>query len=326
MDVKEHTDPGRNSVLRGFQRAFFVTLNTHRNRALFGSVVGGKMTLNAHGKIAHEQWVESAGSHESLQLGDFIVMPNHVHGIIRLKDNAPLPKADVYPVTRVRLEDREVARFVDKVIADYKKKVSSSINALDGTRSKPVWHRDYWDVSVRDRRTLTCICHYIRFNPQNYDVVMQGKDLRSLGNPDLLKQPKVGFLASKGTDRPHGLLYLRQDEVILSAFASPMERQVFAAALKNKRPMVWVKPLSAERGTNSSAIQHAISAGRLLIVSPFHDVPERSYMRRAAWCNHYVLSQCNRLVVGNLKPDGLLACVLSEAHPDLQINCMDEGE
>ncbi len=326
MDVKGHTELSLFSGLRGFQRAFFVTLNTHRNCALFGSVVDGKMTLNAHGKIAHEQWIKSAGEHASLQLGDFIVMPNHVHGIIRLKDNAPLPKTDARPVSRVRSEDREVARFVEKVVADYKKKVSRGVNALNGTRSKPVWHRDYWDVSIHDQRTLTCICHYIRFNPQNYDVVIQGKNVRCLGNVDLLRQPKVGFLASKGTDRPHGLLYLRQEEVILSAFASPMERQVFSAALKNKRPMVWVKPLSAERGIHSSAIQHAISEGRLLVVSPFHCVPERSYMRRAAWCNQYVLSQCNRLVVGNLKPDGLLACVLSEAHPDLQINCMDEGE
>jgi len=326
MDVKGHTNTGRFSVMRGFQRAFFVTLNTHRNHALFGAVVDGRMTLNAHGRIAHQQWIESAGAHESVQLGDFIVMPNHVHGIIRLKENAPLPKEDIYPVTRVRSEDQEAARFVGKVIADYKKKVNRNINVLNGTRGKPVWHRDYWDVAIRDQRTLTCICHYIRFNPQNYDVVMQAKDLRCLGNTDLLAQPKVGFFASKGEDRPHGLLYLRPEEVLLSAFASPMERQVFAAALKNKRPMVWVKPLSAERGTNSSAIQHAIAEGRLLVISPFHAVAERSYMRRAAWCNQYVLSQCNRLVVGNLKPDGLLACVLSEAHPDLQINCMDEGE
>ena len=59
--------------------------------------------------------------------------------------------------------------------------------------------------------------------------------------------------------------------------------------------------------------------GRLLIVSPFADGVDAPSVRRAVWCNQYVLMHCGRMVVGHLNPGGMLACVLSEADPELEI-------
>jgi len=56
--------------------------------------------------------------------------------------------------------------------------------------------------------------------------------------------------------------------------------------------------------------------GRLLVVSPFGDVAEPNF-GRAAWCNQYVLAHCQRLALGPITPDGMLACLLSEARPDM---------
>jgi hypothetical protein len=188
-----------------------------------------------------------------------------------------------------------------------------------------IWHRNYWDVIVRDAKALAAIRRYIQFNPQNYDVVMNVGEPQFLGNKALLAMPKTGFLASRGVTTSHGSLPVKSGEAILSGFLSPMERAVFRAGLDHRKPMIWVKPwgMAREEGvarqTLSRQARSALDEGRLLIVSPFADRIEAPSVRRAAWCNQYVLAHCNRLVIGHLNPDGMLACILSEANPEMEI-------
>ena len=63
---------------------YFVTCNTHKSRALFGTIVNGKMVLNEAGRVAEEEWRKSEALRENIELDEFVVMPNHVHGIVRI--------------------------------------------------------------------------------------------------------------------------------------------------------------------------------------------------------------------------------------------------
>ncbi|NLF19349.1 MAG: hypothetical protein GX595_19140 [Lentisphaerae bacterium] len=56
-----------------------------------------------------------------------------------------------------------------------------------------------------------------------------------------------------------------------------------------------------------------------LMVAPFPDAPDTPNARRAVWCNQYVIEHSDRLVIGHLNPDGMLACLLSEADPQKEI-------
>ncbi len=98
-----------------------------------------------------------------------------------------------------------------------------------------------------------------------------------------------------------------------------MERAVFRAGLAARRPMIWIKPFGLAQGGDSAAIQTAIAEDRLLILSPFDDAIDAPSARRAVWANHYVIANSTRLVVGHLNPDGMLACLLCETPPDLEI-------
>jgi len=64
--------------------AYFVTLVTHDRECLFGEIVGGEMRLNTWGEIAREEWFQTAVVRPYVMLRDdeFVVMPNHIHGII----------------------------------------------------------------------------------------------------------------------------------------------------------------------------------------------------------------------------------------------------
>lgn len=64
---------------------YFVTLNTQADRALFGTIVNGNMVLNEEGRIAAEEWQKSAAIRKNIELDAFVIMPNHMHGIVWMK-------------------------------------------------------------------------------------------------------------------------------------------------------------------------------------------------------------------------------------------------
>jgi len=62
--------------------AYFVTVCTHKKRCVFGDIVDGQMRLNSYGCIVKNELWKTANLRENIVLNEFIVMPNHVHGII----------------------------------------------------------------------------------------------------------------------------------------------------------------------------------------------------------------------------------------------------
>jgi putative transposase len=298
---------------------YFVTINTHEGRALFGAVVNGRMVLSEAGRVAEEEWRQSAVVRKGIALDEFVVMPNHVHGIVRLEGlDASSPNMAEF--------GKPVAGALGTFVGAYKAAVSRVLGrrglvhqGAGLARQAPTWHRNYWDVIVRDARALAAIRVYIRTNPANYERVMRVGEPRMVGNAELLTRPKLGFLASRGSEAAHGSLPLKPGEAIISGFLSPMERAVFKAGLEHKRPLIWVVPCAPPR-EGTGLMHQALTDGRLLMVSPFSDDIDAPSLRRAAWCNQYVLAHCDRLAVGRLTPGGMLACVLSEARPELEVS------
>ena len=79
--------------LRGYDYslagAYFITLVTYQREMLFGEIVGGNMKLHRQGEIVQEEWFRSAEIRKEIRLfpDEFVVMPNHVHGIVWIVEN-----------------------------------------------------------------------------------------------------------------------------------------------------------------------------------------------------------------------------------------------
>ena len=155
--------------------AYFVTLVTHARATLFGDVVDGQMVLTEYGRIAAEEWVRTAEVRANVEMDEFVVMPNHVHGIIWIARRAD--------GARQRLEDgasrrlaptgggREItvaAGSLGAIVGGYKSVVARRINDLRGMAGAPVWQRNYYERIVRSERELAAIRRYIRQNPANW--------------------------------------------------------------------------------------------------------------------------------------------------------------
>lgn len=297
---------------------YFITINTHRGRHLFGAIANGQFVPSAAGRVVAEEWFKSASIRPGIELDEFVVMPNHVHGLVRLPEGLPQGRpADrpCSPCSPCGPPPGSLGAF----IAGFKGAAGRAINAARATPGAVVWHRNYWDVIVPDARALENIRRYIRENPRNWHAVETVGAPRFIGNRALLEGSTAGFLASRNAPTLHGSLPVRRGEAVMSTFLSPMERAVFRALLAARRPLIWVKPAGLDAAGLDAPLRRAIEAGHLLVLSPFDDRIDAPSVRRALWCNHYIVRHATRLIIGHLTPGGLLACVLTETPPDTNL-------
>lgn len=66
---------------------YFVTICTHQKQYLFGESDRGKMFFNQIGKIVREEWLKSARIRQEIELDEYVIMPNHLHGIVLIHNN-----------------------------------------------------------------------------------------------------------------------------------------------------------------------------------------------------------------------------------------------
>ncbi len=155
--------------------AYFVTICTYQRECLFGDVVGGQMALNAHGRIACEEWGRSAQMRREIQLDEFVVMPNHVHGIVIIRDE-PHPIVEAYDVGATGRSPLRTARpgppkrSLGSFIAGFKSAATQRINHLRGTPGLPVWQRNYYEHIIRNEEELNRIREYIHNNPLRWHL------------------------------------------------------------------------------------------------------------------------------------------------------------
>jgi putative transposase len=71
--------------------AYFVTIVTHDRKCLFGGVEDGEMVLNEAGKMVEQVWLEIPRHFDGVIVDKFVIMPNHIHGIIEIEREDRLP-------------------------------------------------------------------------------------------------------------------------------------------------------------------------------------------------------------------------------------------
>jgi REP element-mobilizing transposase RayT len=81
----------RSIRLKGYdytqQGAYFVTICTHQRNCLFGEIVDGEIKLNTNGEIARGSWLSIPRHFKNVELDEFVIMPNHLHGIIIIESS-----------------------------------------------------------------------------------------------------------------------------------------------------------------------------------------------------------------------------------------------
>lgn len=149
--------------------AYFITIVTHQRECLFGNVIDDEVELNTLGCIADEYWRAIPLHFDNTILGEYIVMPNHVHGIIFIYDVANVRAQHAAPLHPGGVTPNNVlAKSLGAIVRSYKSAVTRGINKTMNTPSTKRWLRNYYDRIIRNDRELNAIRQYIQTNPARW--------------------------------------------------------------------------------------------------------------------------------------------------------------
>jgi REP element-mobilizing transposase RayT len=150
--------------------AYFVTIVTWHRECLFGEVVGGQMRLNDIGKIVRWEWLELPKRLHFLELGLFVIMPNHLHGILIFHENAGatrqgLTEGDFSKPDGSPLPRGPQPASLGVVMAQFKSRVTKRLWKMPSLNGTPIWQRNYYEYIIRNYRDLQNKTDYIEANP-----------------------------------------------------------------------------------------------------------------------------------------------------------------
>ncbi|HEY0704640.1 MAG TPA: transposase [Candidatus Acidoferrales bacterium] len=148
-------------------RVYFLTICTHEWRPIFGDIAGGVLHASKCGTIVSECWFELPYHYARLKLGDFTVMPNHVHGLISLHDPVG---AGLRPARR--------SDSVSEIVRAFKSFSSRRIHAAVANAPKNIWQRGFYDRIVRNSDECSRIRRYIRRNAERWEYDRENSERR----------------------------------------------------------------------------------------------------------------------------------------------------
>ena len=182
---------------------YFITINAVHHECLFGSIVDKEMHLSAYGQIVAEEWNKSFEIRTELFCDAFVIMPNHIHAILRIADpvethccasdnhgandfgvethsSASLLDADNNRTSIRGARDGYGVAFrepksISSFVGGFKSAVTTRINTLRQTKGQKVWQYRFHDHVIRDYEECRRIGAYIESNIANWNDDMYYK-------------------------------------------------------------------------------------------------------------------------------------------------------
>lgn len=164
--------------------AYFITICTQKHECLFGEIESREMRLNVYGLIAKHKWEQLPKQFIDMELGEFVVMPNHIHGIVIIQN----------PHIKTEIENKAVgaglapARFqsnigqpqglplrktVGDMVGAYKSLAANECLKLFKSKNKTMgklWQRNYYEHVIRNEESYLEIADYIINNPAQWEL------------------------------------------------------------------------------------------------------------------------------------------------------------
>jgi putative transposase len=187
--------------------AYFVTICVHGRECLFGEITDCEMRLNDAGRLVEDVWKGLPGRFPQVELDEYIIMPNHFHGIIVITDDvealfaapgceesvgallaAPAFESDQKGKGAASGVNKQgaasSARTLGQIMRSFKSISAIGVNRLLQRQERPLWQRNYYERIIRHEAELDAARKYIAENPmkwaedkENPGYIPQGRSL-----------------------------------------------------------------------------------------------------------------------------------------------------
>ena len=172
---------------------YFVTICTKNREMSFGDIIGGKMVLSSIGEIIKQEWLNTPDIRKNVELDKFVIMPNHLHGIVIIQYSIPASVPTTHPVeTHCNASLRDASLWM-RNNQEYKNKfgpqsnnLSAIIRGFKGVTTKITrrkfsninfaWQPRFYDRIIRNDNELNRIRQYIMDNPEKWELDRNNPD------------------------------------------------------------------------------------------------------------------------------------------------------
>ena len=160
---------------------YFITICCYQRECLFGKITDGQIKLNNFGELVKQEWLKSAEIRKEIELGEFVIMPNHFHAIVIIDRNAGTMNLGangrstlqkINHSSEIQSSKQAISmkpKSLSSLIAGFKSATTKKINMIRETPQNPVWQRNYYDNIIRNDESLDKIREYVQNNPLSWE-------------------------------------------------------------------------------------------------------------------------------------------------------------
>jgi len=296
--------PGKRMYAHDYTRVGFymITILTAGRQRFFGACADNRTQLSEAGEIVQRRWHEIPRHRPAIETNTLVVMPDHIHGIVYVKEPLPRP--------------------VGQTIRGFKSGVTSELRRHFSDTSMGIWEQGYHDRVIMNSATLRAERHYIHDNPRRYCVrkanpemfvrinrlnnprLQAGTNWEGFGNLFLLNKPDLMAVqvsrkvsqSELSAQRKEALEQAWRGTVMVSPFISPGEKEIAQAVMGEEYgSLILIRPEGFPPLYKPAGTYFDLCAqGRLLVLSPFAYTGRKQTLTRArcAKMNRWVEEIC----------------------------------
>lgn len=159
---------------------YFVTLVAKNRECIFGMVEGNQIRINEIGELVVICWLKISSHFDNTNLDEFVLMPNHLHGIVVIEE--PHGRGEASHMIDLETKDQDFGDAspqhpigtppgsIGAIIQNFKSISTRKVNSLYFEPGNKIWQRNYYERIIRNDRELNTIRQYIRDNPLNWEL------------------------------------------------------------------------------------------------------------------------------------------------------------
>jgi putative transposase len=156
---------------------YFITICKHDKQCIFGEIVDEEIQLSKEGEIVKEEWLRTSIIRPDVKLDSFIIMPNHIHGIIVLNEmHESYGRGTSQRAPTVERFGKPTSNSIPTIIRLFKSVTTKRINQIHHLPGLSIWQRGYYDHIIRGEKDLNNIQDYIINNPIKWSLDDENSD------------------------------------------------------------------------------------------------------------------------------------------------------
>lgn len=146
---------------------YFITICTYKRMPYFGEIINGKMKLSEIGVVVHDFWLRIERIRTNIKLDVFVIMPNHIHGIIIVKFKMPVETCHGMSLPLTNAFSKPIAGSISIIINQYKSAVKRHCNKNNHPNFQ--WQPRFYESIIRNEEHLNNVRNYIFQNPVKWE-------------------------------------------------------------------------------------------------------------------------------------------------------------